>query len=184
QCSPSDPISIIEQAQAGKQFRCVEYAIVLAGVLASIGFPARAIGLMTQDVETRRYGAGHLATEVYLPSLGKWVMIDGQFRLIPTVNNIPVSALELSQALYERPKNVNTIHTVKSLRVDYKKWIKPYLFYFTTNNHQIYGDSEIKCREICLGPEGMPEPKKFQVDSPQNIDNYTHKIKDFYPDFK
>lgn len=74
-----DPLYILQMVtQEGEQYRCVEYGVVIAGCLNSIGIPARTIGLKTQDVETRDYGAGHVATEAYLKEYKKWIFIDGQ----------------------------------------------------------------------------------------------------------
>ena len=84
----SDAISILEEAKAGKSFRCVEYGIVSAAALNSIGLPARVIGLKSRDVEKVKYGAGHVAAEVYLPELKKWVFLDGQFNAIAMLNKI------------------------------------------------------------------------------------------------
>ena len=44
-----DPISILDEAAAGKSFRCVEFAIVSAGVLTSLGHRARVAALKTAD---------------------------------------------------------------------------------------------------------------------------------------
>jgi hypothetical protein len=55
-----DAISILEEAKEGKNFRCVEYGIVATACLNAVGFKARILSLMIKDVETTKYGAGHV----------------------------------------------------------------------------------------------------------------------------
>jgi len=85
----SDAISILKEAETGKKFRCVEYAIVLSSALKSIGIPARTLGLKTKDVDKTRYGAGHVVTEAYLTDFNKWIFLDGQMNYAPflTINH-------------------------------------------------------------------------------------------------
>ncbi|HEY6565393.1 MAG TPA: transglutaminase-like domain-containing protein, partial [Pirellulaceae bacterium] len=97
-----DPISILQEATEGRQFRCVEYAIVLSGALSSLGIPARVVGLMTEDAETRTSGAGHVVAEAYLPDRQRWIMCDGQWDVIPLLDGKPLSALGLQEALADR----------------------------------------------------------------------------------
>jgi hypothetical protein len=70
--SKSDPVTILREAKAGARFICREYAIVMAGVAAAYGMPARVINLLPRDVETR--SEAHSVAEVWLDGLGKWVM--------------------------------------------------------------------------------------------------------------
>ena len=48
----ANALYILEQADNGEQFRCVEYRIVLSATLNSINIPTRTLGLKTKDVET------------------------------------------------------------------------------------------------------------------------------------
>jgi hypothetical protein len=50
--SKPDPLTILEEAAKGKQFRCVEYSIVLAAAARAVGMPSRVLGLKRQDAET------------------------------------------------------------------------------------------------------------------------------------
>jgi hypothetical protein len=66
--SKSDPLTILKEVSEGKRFRCVEYAIVLAGCTRSLGMPSRRLALKRSDVETAESGAGHVvASTVQLP---------------------------------------------------------------------------------------------------------------------
>jgi len=86
----NDVTSILEEVKEGKNFRCVEYGIVVAACLNSIGLKARQLNLKTKDVETTEYGAGHVVTEVFLNDLKKWMFIDGQFDAMPLLDGIPL----------------------------------------------------------------------------------------------
>ncbi|WP_159105834.1 transglutaminase family protein [Ideonella sp. B508-1] len=176
----SDPISILDEATTGKQFRCVEYAIVLAGALGAVGYPARVVGLMMADVETRSSGAGHVVTEVYLADLGKWVMVDGQWDVVPLVSGVPASAAELAQAITANPKYLSTESFSSIDAADYFKWIKPYLYYFTASLDNTY-DSPRSRQAIRLAPLGAKEPRVFQRKYPMQPALFTHNVSTFYP---
>lgn len=183
QPTKSDPISIIEEAQSGKSFRCVEYAIVLAGALSALGYPSRVLGLMTQDVETRKYGAGHVVVEVFLHDQNSWAMVDGQFGALATVDGLPASAADFAEALHTAPESAGGLSSALDFNLKkYKKWIKPYLYYFNTGIDNRYGLEKSSDNMICLGPSQAKEPKCFQGIGPLNYKIYTHSISDFYPD--
>nr|WP_315490659.1 transglutaminase-like domain-containing protein [uncultured Rhodoferax sp.] len=176
----SDPISILQEASNGKQFRCVEYSIVLWGALAAVGYPSRILGLMTADVETREYGAGHVVTEVYLPDLAKWVMVDGQWNVIPLIAGKPVSALELAQALASKTDALSVASFASTDAQAYFQWVKPYLYYFTASLDNSFFPHP-NGRSIRLAPLGAKEPLVFQRKYPMSTALLTHKAALFYP---
>ncbi|HCI82494.1 MAG TPA: transglutaminase, partial [Ktedonobacter sp.] len=177
-----DPISILCEAQQGKQFRCVEYAIVLSGVLAALGITARALSLMTQDVETREYGAGHVATEVYLPDLEKWMLVDGQFDVIPVREGVPLNAVELQQALAQDATGLSIETFSQTEPGFYLSWIAPYLFYFQVPlDNRLFWAEVQDMRHLVLVPLGEKEPKIFQRTVHFENMLYTHFLEAFYP---
>ena len=93
----NDAISILKEAQAGASFRCVEYAIVAVAALNSVGLTARRLGLRTQDSETRRSGAGHVVTEVFLNDLQRWVFIDPQWDIMLFLNGVHLMLLNFNE---------------------------------------------------------------------------------------
>lgn len=173
----NDPISILREAATGKTFRCVEYATVLTGALNALGYPSRITGLMTIDVETRRAGAGHVISEVYVPELKKWVMIDGQWNVMPLVSGIPANAVEFAEAITTNPELVSFAGEKHSR---YASWIKPYLYFFTTGIDNTYGRMRAG-GAIRLAPIAAVEPKIFQVTHPLPPALFTHNVKSFYP---
>lgn len=178
--SQNDPISILQEAATGKKFRCVEYAIVLTGVLAALGYPARVLGLMTADVETREFGAGHVVTEVYLPQLQKWAMLDGQWNVAPLVANKPADAVEFAKALSKTPDEINLETNSSTDLSRYLNWIEPYLYYFTARLGNIYGKTQ-NSPLIRLAPLGAIEPQVFQRNTPLQAALFTHNATMFYP---
>jgi len=181
----NDAISILNEAKEGKKFRCVEYGIVAVACLNSIGLKSRVLALKTKDVETRKYGAGHVLLEVYLNDLKKWVMVDGQWDAMPVLHNIPLNATELQKAISE---NYNELE-IKSLSATSKRhyldWIYPYLYYFDVSFDNREGTEIERINsgdkpKLMLVPLGAKNPQIFQIT--KKIDNclYTNSINDFY----
>ena len=119
----------MKEARGGKKFRCVEYGIVASTALQSLNFKARVLGLKTADVETKKYGAGHVLAEVWMPQFNKWVLIDGQFNLMPILENVPLNAVEFQQAISENKNykliDINELKTIQIYhKVIYNDYIK------------------------------------------------------------
>lgn len=182
----NDPLFLLDSVtKDGEQYRCVEYGAVISGCLNALGIPTRTIGLKTQDVETREYGAGHVAAEAYLKDYGKWVFIDGQWGMIPLMEDTPLNAVQLGEVLEHPDRYEESLHFLSfqnngSDEREYEKWIGDYLYYFDVT---AYTESEngYQANYIMLTPADAPEPKTFQIYYPLEIDTYTHSIPSFYP---
>ncbi|MBI3408304.1 MAG: transglutaminase domain-containing protein [Planctomycetes bacterium] len=174
----SDPISILEEAAAGKRFRCVEYSVVLSGALNSLGISARVLGLMTKDVETRPSGAGHVVTEAYLRDQKKWIMVDGQWDAIPTLKDRPLNAVEFQAALAKKDPDLS-VYSFSKIKSDrYFPWIAPYLYYF---NARLDNSKFDQSPGLMLVPIGEKEPTVFQKKWPIKNMTHTHSVNSFYP---
>lgn len=180
----SDPYSILHNVtEEGEQYRCVEYGVVISGCLNALGIPTRTLGLKTQDVETREYGAGHVAAEAYIKDLEKWVFIDGQWGVIPMMDGMPLNAVQLSEVL-EHPDSYDSpaeFLTFQNKGADgYAEWIREYLYYFDCTG---YTNTENGLQEtsLMLTPAGADEPEIFQIHYPLEIDIYTDSVPEFYP---
>jgi hypothetical protein len=161
----SDPLSILKEVfEDKKQFRCVEYAIVLNGCLNALGIPSRVLSLKTADVETREYGAGHVVTEAYISDFNKWMMIDCQANIVPVADGIPLNAVELQQALAKQDA-VSFISCDNMLTKDdtreYISFIGQYLYYFQTKCVHSYSFSRNE-PSVMLVPIGATNPTIFQ----------------------
>lgn len=187
--SKSDALTILKEAKEGKQFRCVEYGIVAASAMNSIGIPARTLGLKSRDVEKVRRGAGHVVTEAYSKELGKWIFMDPQMNIIPVLNGVPLNGVEFQREIYNKNPELKLINKQGELNSEdkrnYIKWIGKYLFYFDVLFDQKTLDSD-KFKSIngmtklTLVPVGYKEPKIFQRRSKINYSYYTNSLNDFY----
>lgn len=180
--SKNDPLTIVSEARKGSRFRCVEYSTVLAGALNAVGIKARRLGLKTRDVETRRSGAGHVVTEAYMGDEGRWIMADGQFGLIPTLDGRPINAVELQAALAEGTAGLDA-HTGSGARgwFGWLGFVGPYLHYFDARYDNRFSSPMPVGRELMLVPLGEKEPRIFQRTDPIDDTDYTRSLAEFYP---
>ncbi|MDX5418506.1 MAG: transglutaminase-like domain-containing protein [Hymenobacteraceae bacterium] len=184
---PSNPdaLTILAEVKEGKNFRCVEYGIVTTAALNAIGLPARVMGLKTKDVETTEFGAGHVLLEVYLKDLGKWAMLDGQFDVMPVLNNVPLNAVEFQQAIANNYDALEIRSLSGASKSNYTAWVYPYLYYFDVKFDNREGialqretiDSK---SHLMLVPVGAKQPKVFQIKYPMTVYKYTHSLIDLY----
>jgi len=180
----NDAISILEEAKEGKNFRCVEYAIVVSACLNAIGLKTRVLGLMTKDVETRQFGAGHVVAEVFLNDLNKWVFIDPQWDAMPVLNGIPLNAVEFQKAIANDFGDLEIKSSMVSKR-RYIDWVYPYLYYFDIafDNREglnIERNTIDGKRRLMLVPVGSINPTVFQRIHKIHDVIYTNSLNDFY----
>ena len=168
----------------GKRFRCVEYGNVIHGCLTALNITSRELGLMTEDVETRDSNAGHVGTEVYLKDINKWIFVDGQWGMIPILDNKPLNAVEFAESLenigeYGERLSVEKLNSTYSI-ADYFAWIKEYLYFYNYTYWENDNSGNRVNKNIMLGPIGIEAPKAFQIKYPIMLDIYTHSVLDFY----
>lgn len=186
--SKSDPITILNEAKAGGRFPCFAYAIVLKAQLENAGFKSRTIYLKTKDVETRKSSPGHVATEVYSEELQKWVFLDGQFNIMPVLNNIPLNAVEFQKALTDSYDALEFKSLKEVSKRMYTEFVYDYLYYLDTSlDHRNRIGTDIKKHRIndkgslMLVPVGAKNPSKVDFWN-MKIDYciYTNSLSDFY----
>jgi hypothetical protein len=185
--SKNDAITILNEAEKGQQFPCFAYAIVLRDQLNALGYKTRTVYLKTQDAKNRKSPPGHVATEVYLNDLKKWAFIDGQFNVMPTLNNIPLNGVEFQDAIgnsYDQFKLLS-LSTVKTTKKSYVNFVYDYLYYFDTSLDNRYEKDERHLidskRSIMLVPKGAENLKHIDFwDMDVNYCVYTHSLEDFY----
>ncbi|RYU79551.1 transglutaminase-like domain-containing protein [Hymenobacter persicinus] len=175
----ADPLSILHDADMGQQFQCVEYSIVVVGTLTALGIPARPLFLKTADVETRREGAGHAVAEAWLRDQQKWVMVDGQWDVVPMLNDTPLNAVELQAALANKTPGLSVATSSNTKARPYFNWVADYLYYFDTVLDTRFGVKTAPSG-LMLVPLGAKNPTVFQHDTPIHRMRYTHSISTFY----
>lgn len=180
-----DAISILEEVKLGKQFRCVEYGIVATSCLNAYGLKSRVLALKTKDVETTDSGAGHVLLETWLPDQQKWVLLDGQWDVMPVLRGKPLNAVEFQQAIVSNYKDLEIRSLSGTGKMNYVNWIYPYLYYFDVkfDNREGLELDRTKVEgksSLMLVPAGAKEPKVFQVKSPIDYCIYTRSADSFY----
>ncbi|SNC66673.1 Transglutaminase-like superfamily protein [Hymenobacter gelipurpurascens] len=175
----TDAFAILHAAMLGQPVQCVEYGRVLATAFNALGMPARPLYLKSAKVQTKASAAGHALTEVWLPDLGKWVMVDSQADIIPTLNNLPLNAIELQQALSLNDNGLGIITSSGAKGKPYFRWLQEYLYYFDTVMDNRYNVKSARTG-LMLVPMGAHKPVIFQrVSSIHNM-RYTHSPATFY----
>jgi predicted Ser/Thr protein kinase/transglutaminase-like putative cysteine protease len=188
--SKPDPLTILAEAAQGRQFRCVEYAVVLAGCAQALGIPARTLGLRREDVETAQSGAGHVVAEVWLKSRNKWVFADGQWDAIPEKDGTPLNAVEFQDAFAHNVPGLKIRSSSDSDTRSYLAWVMPYLYYFDCNLNQGLFGSDTTHGEpgqpapvhgtVMLVPKGAKQPVVFQRTAPIKNCTYISSPRAFY----
>lgn len=166
---PADPIGLIDAADQGRRLRCVELATVTAGCLNAIGIPARSVGGQSRDVETRRFGAGHVFVEAWLADSGKWVFVDPEMDVVGEAKDgTPLDAVEFRQALAspEPPS-------------DYPASMAMCMYFLTTSLDQRYPIEERSVGDLMLAPLDTAAPRKFQREPTSSPEIFTHRVADF-----
>ncbi len=182
----NDAISILKEAQAGGVFPYFAFAIVLRDQLNASGFKARTVYLKTKDAKKSKYPPGHVATEVYLNDLQKWIFIDGQFNVMPALDSTPINAVEFQHAITNQSNELKLLSINKLVKdSEYYSFVYPYLFYLDTvldNRYDIESPNKINGKSsVMLVPVGAKKLTRINFWN-MNIDNciYTNSILDFY----
>ncbi|AXG71429.1 hypothetical protein KORDIASMS9_03686 [Kordia sp. SMS9] len=185
----NDAISILQEAEAGGRFPCFAYAIVLRDQLNALGFKARTVYLKTADAKTRKNPPGHVATEVYLNDLQKWVFIDGQFDVMPSLDGVPLNAVEFQHAISTNFDKFELLslaaEKTKTSKIGYVNFVNDYLFYLdTTLDNRYHPDSrhlvdgKASLMLVPSGAENLDHINFWEMDV--NYCKYTTSANTFY----
>lgn len=166
QPNSSDPITILKDAQEGSKFRCVEYSHLAAWLMVAYGIEARTVNIMTKDVETKEYGAGHVVVEFYAGEQDGWVMADIQAGVIARYNNKLQSVLELCDSIEDASiENFDGSEFKEPEGMfggNYKEWLKPYLYFIDRPQELNFEYSVDSKPHFILVSKGAEPPKYFQ----------------------
>lgn len=164
-------IPAIERNRQGKRMQRDLPAKALTFFLRSVGMQARTVFVMTDDAALKRSGSGHSLTEVWLEDVGKWCMLDPEFNLLPSLDELPLTALEFQQAIINnRPYKLIDCYGEKTEKemVKYLSFIPHRLFYFITRvDQRELGNGSCTAsgkRHVMLLPNERDAPPYFQRD--------------------
>lgn len=181
--SRPDPLTILKEVSEGKNFKCTEYAIIVAACARSLNLPSRVLYLKRHDVETAESNAGHVVAEVWIKDFQKWVMADAQFDAIPELDGIPLNAVEFQKNFSQYGSGLRIHSSSINTKLTYIDWIDPYLFYFQVAPdqrfyHELFEESK---ETYMLVPRGAKKPTTYQRnDSIENC-TYISNPNTFYP---
>ena len=167
------------------RYRCVEYGLVLSEILQSYGFVTRTLALRSNVVAYGGFGQGHVAMEVWLNDIGKWIFLDPQYGVYLTTgkSKVPLNFFEIyKEKKSERYNNlkVNTSSGSKKFimnaadKLSYKGFLKNYF------GHMAISDKS-KNEVASLLLEATSIPLTFQA-NPLNNALFTNRSELFYPD--
>ncbi len=137
-------LDILKSVHTKKEkYRCVEYGIVLSELLQAYGFVSRTVALRSNDVAYGGWGKGHVAMEVWINDLEKWIFLDPQFGTYLTTNNskMPLNFHEAFLVKNKgRWKDINVIFAAKppeeiaKARSQYKDFLQNYFGHMTVSS--------------------------------------------------
>lgn len=178
--SRDDPITILKEASRGKRFRCVQFAQVLSGALTAFDLPARAVSLMTFDVESRESGASHVITEFWAREARKWVFADAQENAFLFRDGVPLNSAEAAQSIDGPALQVDIPGLPREVLPMYLEAFGPNFYYLETRVDQRPASGPDHAESILLVPTGALEPKIFQRKLPFENVTYTRSLTSFY----
>lgn len=131
---PWDAISVLDSVRGGVTGGfCAQYAQVYLQALASLGLQGRYV-----EIGLKNNPFAHFVTEVWSNQFNKWVVMDVDFNMHFEKNGLPLSALEVHQALV-RSELSDLIFVTGELHEgdDYGKVWRPRLaeFYYYVRVH-------------------------------------------------
>lgn len=106
--SPSgmSSIDVLQSAEQGRSFSCIEYAKVYTDILHSLGYVCRIIGVTNVDIAYGGMGVSHTLCEAWSDELNKWVMIDPQFGYMLQKKGVYINYHELFQSLTNKQSSI------------------------------------------------------------------------------
>jgi hypothetical protein len=92
----ANPFAVLAAARTGATFFCTHFAYVFVAAAASMGFPARKLGV---DAEHKPDEAGnmHGVADVWVNALRKWVCVDPNYDHHYELDGVPLNADEVGR---------------------------------------------------------------------------------------
>ena len=167
------------------RYRCVEYGLVLSEVLQSYGLVTRTLGLRSNDIAYGSLGQGHVAMEVWLNDIGKWVFLDPQYGgyLSKEKSKVPLNYFEIYKEKQAGRFDKLTVHTNSGSKnfilkdtdkIGYMEFLKNYFGHISLSDR-------LKKEVASLLLEAQAIPLTFQAGSLNNA-LFTDRPELFYPE--
>jgi hypothetical protein len=91
-----DPVQILHAQRQGAPANCRQFSFLMAGAIESAGMRGRVV--IASGGFWKWCRDGHVMTDVWIPMLRKWVLMDSMWDVMYTVDGKPASALETYDA--------------------------------------------------------------------------------------
>jgi len=125
------PLGKFKEVKAGKSGLCFDFNHIYSGFLQAAGYKSRIVILQSNLL--LQHGYNHTNVEVFIPEYHKWIVIDPSFGCYFSLNDVPMSAIEINRLLQ---RNLEQINDIKINYIQHKgnlpKWNK-YLFLMYNN---------------------------------------------------
>jgi len=175
--SKPDARTILSEAKSKGEFRCTEFAQVLAAACCSVAIPARPVSLLTSDAAET--GAAHVAVEAYDRKHKRWFHADGQFDMLGLEAGEPINIAQLAAAL-ARGTATAFSGSGRSFR-EYAEFVTPYLFYLDVPLNGAYSPERKRASgrdELVYLPPGAVPIDHVQGWKMPAV--YTRSLEEFY----
>lgn len=180
----TDALTLLQSFPPGAAFSCNEYSKVLRDMLRANGFIARSVTLQSRGIAYSGLGASHVAVEVYLSSLNKWILIDPQWGFVPGHNGRLLNIYEVYQlktagrydeVVFDHFGSLTGEKLAASIK-EYRSFLAEYFGYLSVD---LLSDHERV--NVIIALEGKSWPLTFQG-LPRNAQIFAEAIGDIYFD--
>ncbi len=180
----TDALTLLKTIPPGSGFSCNEYSKVLRDLLRANGYISRSITLQSSDISYGGLGSSHVAVEVFINQLNKWMLVDAQWGFYPVHKDIPLNAYDIFELKKDNKFNeVKFVSFSNSDKVklqqdltEYKMFLADYFGYITV---ELMADAEKV--NVIYAMEGKEWPMTFQA-LPRNAQIFTDRSRDIYFD--
>lgn len=113
-----DAFLILSAQRAGAPAVCRRFAYLMVGAAESAGMRSRVV--IVANTFWKR-DDGHVMTEVWIPDIGKWVLMDSMWDLTYFVDGVPASATDVYNAVHLGKINSISVHRDGSTAVPFDR---------------------------------------------------------------
>lgn len=178
QTGQTTSLQILQRAEQGERFSCVEYAKVLRDILNMQGMVARSIGLQSAAIAYGPLGSSHVAVEVWSNTHNKWVLLDAQWGVYALHKKKPLNVGELYQLL--RKGKLDEVKftaadgkAAPELDREYRQFVANYFGYMSfrirSDNTVLNLVFPLAGRELPLTFQGLPKNNHIFSRNPADV---------------
>jgi hypothetical protein len=133
-----DPFAILRAQREGAPAVCRRFAYLFTGAMESVGMRARVVGFSRTHWKFEK--DAHTLTEVWIPELQQWVVMDAMWDSMYMVNNRPASLTDVYHAVRAgRTDSVRVLHDgTLSDPLDAARLTREFQHIYLTMNNAIF----------------------------------------------